>query len=199
MHRRSVVRLGRSRPSQCRISLVGSGRLPRVGQTSGGRALPRGCLDVARGWNRRAGEYHRMPAVSAGVRWVDSGADRSLPSASAVVAGYASSNQNAACGGSRAGAKVAGVHGSPRGASTARAMAESTTTATTLRRYDGRRTGRTARRWRNTRRKSSAHGTRPARGEPPGIAAVGGGSPEGAGTSARSCTRRLLAGPNTPA
>src|SRR5262245_35348683 len=34
-----------------------------------------GCLDVARGWNRRAGERDRMPAVSAGVRWVDVGAD----------------------------------------------------------------------------------------------------------------------------
>jgi hypothetical protein len=51
-------------------------------------------------------------------------------------AGYeASSNQSSPCGGSRAGANVVGVHGSPSAASTARARAESTTTtAITLRR-----------------------------------------------------------------
>jgi len=58
-----------------------------------------------------------------------------LSSASAVVVGYeASSNQNSACGGPAQARRSSGVHGSPSGASTARAKAESTTTATTLRR-----------------------------------------------------------------
>jgi hypothetical protein len=41
----------------------------------------------------------------------------------------------------------------------------------------------------NTRRNSSAHGTRLARAEPLGVAAAGGGSPGRAGTSARSFAR----------
>jgi hypothetical protein len=51
----------------------------------------------------------------------------------------------------------------------------------------------------NTRRSSSAHGTRLARIEPLGDAAAGGGSPSREGTSAGSCARALLAEPNTPA
>jgi hypothetical protein len=138
-----------------------------------------------------------MSAVSAGVHWVDVGADPSLPSTSAVVAGYeASSKQNSACGGSRAGAKVAGVDGSPSGASTARARVESTTTATTLRRPPQ---GHDSTSVANTRRNSSAHGTRLARVELLGAAAADSGSPPRVGTSARRFARVLLAGPNTPA
>ena len=63
------------------------------------------------------------------------GADPSLRRSGRRSSGLrGSSNQSSAWGGARAGVKVAGEHGSPRVASTARAMAESTTTATTLRR-----------------------------------------------------------------
>lgn len=138
-----------------------------------------------------------MTAVSARAHSGEVRADPSLPNVSGVVAGYeASSNQNSACGGSRAGAKVAGVDGSPSGASTARARAESTTTATTLRRPPQ---GHDSTSVANTRRNSSAHGTRLARVEPLGGAAAGGGSPPRVGTRARSFARVLLAGPNTPA
>jgi hypothetical protein len=54
---------------------------------------------------------------------------------------------------------VVGVHGSPSAASTARARAESTTTATTLRRPPH---GHDRTSVANTRRNSSAHRTRPA-------------------------------------
>lgn len=66
------------------------------------------------------------------------------------------------------------MHGSPRVASTARAMVESTTMATTLRRPPH---GQDSTLVANTRRNSSAHRTRPARAEPPGGVAQGGGSP----------------------
>jgi hypothetical protein len=62
---------------------------------------------------------------------VDVGADPSLPSVSAVAQLRSVVEPELACGGSRAGAKVAGVHGRPSAASTVRAAAESKT-ATTL-------------------------------------------------------------------
>jgi hypothetical protein len=69
-----------------------------------------------------------MPGAWAGLRRVDLGADLSRAEHVGDRAGYkASSNQSSACGGARAGAKVAGVHGKPSVASWARARAESTT------------------------------------------------------------------------
>jgi len=133
-----------------------------------------GCLDVPRGGDRRAGGHHQMSAVSAGAHGVDVRADPSPAGSVGGRAGYeASSNQSSPCGGSRAGATVVGVHGSPSAASTARAKAESTTTAITLRRPPH---GHDSTSVANTRRNSSAHGTRPARVEPLGVAAAGGGS-----------------------
>ena len=87
--------------------------IERVGNTSVGSGAAPGCLDVRRGSNRRASERHRMSAVSAGVRWIDIGADSVLAERIGGVVGYEASNQNSACGGSRLGTKVAGVHGSP--------------------------------------------------------------------------------------
>lgn len=100
----------------------------RLGQTRRVQALPPGMPRDAPRRNRRAGERHRMPAVSAGVRWVEVGATPFPAERIGGRAGYeASSNQSLAWGGSRADAKVAGLHGSPRPPSTARVMAESTT------------------------------------------------------------------------
>jgi hypothetical protein len=106
----------------------------------------------------------RLPAVSAGAHWVDVRADPSPAERVGGRAGHeASSNQSSPCGGSRAGANVVGVHGSPSAASTARTRAESTTTAITLRRPPH---GHDSTSVANTRRNSSARGTRPARVEP---------------------------------
>jgi hypothetical protein len=137
----------------------------------------------------------QMSAVSAGAHWVDVRAD---PSPAGIVGGRtgykASSNQSSPCGGSRASANVVGVHASASAASTARARAKSTTTAITPRRPPH---GHDSTSLANTRRNSSAHPTRPPRVDPLGVAAAGGGSPPRADTSARSCARRWLAGPNT--
>lgn len=113
-----------------------------------------------------------MLAVSAGVRWVDVGADAVPAERVGGRGGYeASSNQNSACGGSRAGANVPGVHGSPSGESTARAMAESTTTGTTLRRPPQ---GHNSTSVANTRRNSWAHGAPRPRARPSGSASRAG-------------------------
>jgi hypothetical protein len=77
-------------------------------------------------WNRRSQPaLHQMPAAWAGLRWVDLGAAPSLARVGDRAGYEASSNQSSACGGARAGAKVAGAHGKPSAASRVRARAES--------------------------------------------------------------------------
>jgi hypothetical protein len=68
--------------------------LVRHGDQRHSRAFPGHLHDDQRGWVLPAGvvepanwEHHRMPAVSASIRWVDVGADPPMPSTSAVVAG----------------------------------------------------------------------------------------------------------------
>jgi hypothetical protein len=115
------------------MGVGGSDRSGKDIQAGFGRSpgMPR----CAARWDRRAGGHHQMPAVSARAHWVDVRADPSPAERVGGREGYeASSNQSSPRSGSRAGANVVGVHGSPSAASTARARAESTTTASMLRR-----------------------------------------------------------------